>query len=123
MNQPPRAQLKVNHPSLTLYAFHLRHSLAEGLEQVREDAAHLWEQCVQLGEDLQIDNLKSLKSKIEETGLENQYSDKHSLVTIELLGKPPKLEFSVPLKQTALMMAIYRVKFIHIAFTILTLLT
>ncbi|MEC4817347.1 MAG: hypothetical protein SAK29_29355 [Scytonema sp. PMC 1069.18] len=95
MNQPSRAQLKVNCPSLTLYAFHLRHSLTEGFEQVREDAAHLWEQCVQLGNSLDINELKSLKSTIEKKALENQYSDKHSLVTLELLD-PPKLEFSVP---------------------------
>lgn len=97
MNQPSRAQLKVNKPSLTLYAFHLRHSLAEGFEQVREDAAHLWEQCIELGKELHIDKLASLKSKIEEKALENQFSDKHSLVTLQLLGKNiQKLEFPVP---------------------------
>ncbi|MDF5731275.1 MAG: hypothetical protein PUP92_25550 [Rhizonema sp. PD38] len=94
MNQPSRAQLKVK-PSLTLYAFHLRHSLAEGSEQVREDAAHLWEQCIQLGKELHIDKLESLKSKIEEKAQEKQFSDKHSLVTLELLGNLQKLEFFV----------------------------
>ncbi|MBR8833711.1 MAG: hypothetical protein DSM106950_06640 [Stigonema ocellatum SAG 48.90 = DSM 106950] len=96
MNQPPRAQLKVNHPSLTLYAFHLRQSLTEGSEQVREDANDLWERCVTLGDELHIDDLKSLKSRIEKEGQENQHLDKDSLVTLELLGKPPNLEFSVP---------------------------
>lgn len=106
MNQTPLAQ-QVNNPSLTLYAFHLRHSLTEGSEQVRQGADCLWEQCVKLGKQLDIDLLKSLKSNLlcydlqtgayeftlEEKALEEKYHDPHSRLPLELLGNQRILKF------------------------------
>ncbi len=105
MNQKPSTQ-QVKNPSLTLYAFHLRHSLSEGSEQVTDKAYHLWEQFVKLGEQLNIGELKSLKSKLlcyeDTTGTykpsleEKALEDKHSSLPLELLKHQRTLEFHVP---------------------------
>lgn len=53
--------LRVNNPSLTLYAFQLRTDLAT---EVVEDAARLWEKSIQLGNQLAIPELQQLTSKL-----------------------------------------------------------
>lgn len=109
MNQNSRG-LQIRNPSLTLYAFHLRHSLSEGSNQVKEDAEHLWEQCVELGKQLNVNPIASLKSKLvcyegnpnfynptlEEKALEQKYHNKHSSLPLNLLEQTPILNFQVP---------------------------
>ncbi len=105
MNQNSSTQ-QVKNLSLTLYAFHLRNSLSEGSEQVKDNAYHLWEQFVKLGEQLNIDSLKSLKSKLlcyeDTTGNyepsleEKALEDKHSSLPLELLKHQRTLKFDVP---------------------------
>jgi len=55
---------KVEAPSLTLYAFHLRDDITKGSQRVRDNANQLWEQCVALGEQYDIAILKSLKTAL-----------------------------------------------------------
>ncbi len=63
MNQTPTAW-KVQNPSLTLYAFQLRQDISKGNQQVMDNANQLWEQCVALGEQRNIQILKSLKTEL-----------------------------------------------------------
>ncbi len=51
---------KVDYPKLTLYAFHLRHNLAQGSEKPVEDANHLWHKCQEIGKKLGIPKLENL---------------------------------------------------------------
>ncbi|GAA6614689.1 hypothetical protein [Scytonema sp. NUACC26] len=110
MNQ--NSSVQICNPSLTLFAFHLRNSLSEGSEQVKDKANHLWEQCVELGEQLKINELESLKSKLacydektgiynsalEEAALEKKYQDKNSSLPLDLLRQEnsPILKFRSP---------------------------
>ncbi|MBO3457350.1 hypothetical protein G7B40_005225 [Aetokthonos hydrillicola Thurmond2011] len=98
MNQPPLVQQKVNNPSLTLYAFHLCHSLSESSEQVSKDAPRLWEQLAKLGELLNIEPLKSLKSTIEQEAVEKKFQNQHFNLPLELLGNQRTLKFQVPVE-------------------------
>ncbi|NEP11942.1 MAG: hypothetical protein F6K14_17390 [Symploca sp. SIO2C1] len=63
MNQTPTAW-KVQNPSLTLYAFQLRQDISKSKQQVMDNANQLWEQCVALGEQRNIQILKSLKTEL-----------------------------------------------------------
>jgi hypothetical protein len=63
MNNVPRTW-RVQNPSTTLYAFHLRNDITTGSQKVRDDAHQLWEQCVALGEQYDILCLRSLKSQL-----------------------------------------------------------
>ena len=60
---------KVAYPKLTLYAFHLRHNLAQNLDKPVEDANHLWHKCQEIGKNLGIPKLENLS--ISEDGLLN----------------------------------------------------
>ncbi|KYC38112.1 hypothetical protein WA1_37820 [Scytonema hofmannii PCC 7110] len=109
MNQNSRA-LQIRNPSLTLFAFHLRHTLNEDSNQVKENAEHLWEQCVELGQQLNLDPIASLKSKLvcyegnpgvynptlEQKALEQKHYNKHSSLPLNLLEQTPILKFQVP---------------------------
>jgi hypothetical protein len=109
MNQNSRA-LTIRNPTLSLYAFHLRHSLREDSSQVEKNALALWEQCVLLGELLNVNSIASLKSTLvcyegnpivynpilEEKYLEQKYHDRHSSLPLDLLEPRPILKFQVP---------------------------
>jgi len=51
-------------PSLTLYAFHLRNSINQGLEPTVPEAPWLWEQLVDLGNKLDIRELQNLPQQL-----------------------------------------------------------
>jgi len=55
---------KLEAPSLTLFAFHLRNDITKGSQEEMVDPGALWDQCVAFGKDRNISNLKSLKSKL-----------------------------------------------------------
>ena len=63
MNETPTAW-RVEAPSVTLYAFHLRNDITKGTQQVMDNADQLWEQCVTFGEQRDIVILKSLKQEL-----------------------------------------------------------
>jgi len=48
-------------PSLTLYTFHLRNSINQGLEPTVLEAPQLWKQLVGLGDTLHIRELQNLQ--------------------------------------------------------------
>lgn len=52
--------VKVAYPKLTLYAFHLRHNLAQGFEKPVDNANHLWQKCQEIGKKLGIPELDNL---------------------------------------------------------------
>lgn len=51
---------KVGYPKLTLYAFHLRHNLAQGLDKPVGNVNHLWHKCQEIGKNLGIPKLENL---------------------------------------------------------------
>lgn len=55
---------KVAYPKLTLYAFHLRHNLAQGEINPVSNANGLWLKCQELGQKLGIPKLEALPSLI-----------------------------------------------------------
>ncbi|BAZ25041.1 hypothetical protein NIES4073_59450 [Kalymmatonema gypsitolerans NIES-4073] len=58
--------VKVAYPKLTLYAFHLKHSLSQKPKTPVENANHLWLKCQQLGKQLGVTGLENLPKLIEE---------------------------------------------------------
>jgi hypothetical protein len=54
--------MKLANPKLTLYAFHLRNDLSIGSDTPVENANHLWEKCQNLGEKLNVSDLKNFIS-------------------------------------------------------------
>lgn len=56
---------KVAYPKLTLYAFHLKHSLSQKPKQPVNNANDLWLKCQQLGKQLGVPQLETLPEKIE----------------------------------------------------------
>jgi hypothetical protein len=56
--------LKLNNPSITLYAFHLRNSSNDGLEPTVAEAPQLWEQLVEFGNKLHIPELQNLRQQL-----------------------------------------------------------
>ncbi|AFZ25072.1 hypothetical protein Cylst_2879 [Cylindrospermum stagnale PCC 7417] len=56
---------KVANPKLTLYAFHLRYNLAQGIKTPVNDANNLWFKCQELGKKLGIPKLETLPELIE----------------------------------------------------------
>jgi predicted MPP superfamily phosphohydrolase len=63
MNQIPQNS-GLRSPSLTLYAFHLRNSINQGLEPTVPEAPRLWEQLVDLGNKLDIPELQNLQQQL-----------------------------------------------------------
>jgi hypothetical protein len=51
---------KVDYPKFTLYAFHLRHNLDQGLDKPVGNVNHLWHKCQEIGKDLGIPKLENL---------------------------------------------------------------
>jgi SMODS-associated and fused to various effectors sensor domain/Calcineurin-like phosphoesterase len=56
--------LKLNNPSITLYAFHLRNSSNDGLEVTVAEAPQLWEQLVEFGNKFHIPELQNLRQQL-----------------------------------------------------------
>ncbi len=56
---------KVAYPKLTLYAFHLKHSLAQKSKQPVKNANDLWLKCQQLGKKIGVPKLETLPELIE----------------------------------------------------------
>jgi hypothetical protein len=56
---------KVANPKLTLYAFHLRYNLSQGMKTPVENADYLWLKCQELGKKLNVPKLEELPSFIE----------------------------------------------------------
>ena len=54
------SKVKVAYPKLTLYAFHLRHNLAQGDKEPVKNANHLWQKCQKIGQKLGIAELENL---------------------------------------------------------------
>jgi hypothetical protein len=52
---------RVNNPSVTLYAFHLRTDMTT---EILENAAHLWENLAQLSQPFSISELQQLTDKL-----------------------------------------------------------
>jgi hypothetical protein len=63
MNDTPKTW-RIQNPSVTLYAFHLRDEITKGNQQAMDNADQLWEQCIALGEQRDILILKSLKTEL-----------------------------------------------------------
>lgn len=63
MNNMPQI-LELKSPSLTLYAFHLRNSINQDNEAPVTQASKLWEQLSDLGDKLDIPELKSLRQHL-----------------------------------------------------------
>jgi hypothetical protein len=63
MNEMP-TDWRIETPSITLYAFHLRNDITKGSQQVMDNADRLWEQCIAFGEKRDIVILKSLKQEL-----------------------------------------------------------
>ncbi|TAG60651.1 MAG: serine protease [Oscillatoriales cyanobacterium] len=63
MNEIPQSW-GLQSPSLTLYAFHLRNSINQGLEPTVLEAPQLWEQLVGLGDTLHIRELQNLQQEL-----------------------------------------------------------
>lgn len=55
---------ELRNPSLTLYAFHRRTDISQGLEQVASNASHLWEQLIALGQQLNVVELQCLPQSL-----------------------------------------------------------
>lgn len=63
MNEIPQ-NWGLRSPTLTLYAFHLRNSINQGLEPTVLEAPRLWEQLVDLGNKLDIPELQNLQQQL-----------------------------------------------------------
>ncbi|NMG22940.1 hypothetical protein DP116_27330, partial [Brasilonema bromeliae SPC951] len=71
--------VKVAYPKLTLYAFHLKHSLAQKPKTPVENANHFWQKCQQLGKQLGVPRLETLPALIEKE------NNKKTSITGEIL--------------------------------------
>lgn len=61
-NIPPTQEL--HNPSLTLYGYHLRHTISQGIEETLPEASLVWEQLSTIGQVLQIQQLQNIKQKL-----------------------------------------------------------
>jgi hypothetical protein len=98
--------LKLNSPSITLYAFHLRNSLNEGLEPTVAEAPQLWEQLVEFGDKIHIAELQNLRQQLV-CYQDNKYSPQaEDLLSIEYLillrGRKKSLNFQLICQANAL---------------------
>ncbi len=89
--------MKVANPKLILYAFHLRNNLSSGEDKPVDDANHLWEECQQIGQKLNIPRLESLIERLQnskgEIGIPPS-KDNPKANYLELLKPENTLEFS-----------------------------
>ena len=61
-NIPPTQEL--HNPSLTLYGYHLRHTISQGIEKTLQKASFVWEQLSNIGQVLQIRELQNIKQQL-----------------------------------------------------------
>lgn len=61
-NIPPTQ--KLHNPSLTLYGYHLRHTISQGIEETLPEASSVWEQLSDIGQVFQIQQLHNIKQQL-----------------------------------------------------------
>lgn len=87
-------------PSLTLYAFHLRNSINQGLQPTVAAAPRLWEQLVDVGNALNIPELQTLRQKLICYEGEHFFPEAEDFLGAEYLtllqNNEPSLHFQVP---------------------------
>lgn len=98
MNNIPQI-LGLNSPSLTLYAFHLRNSINQDNEAAVSQAPRLWEQLEDLGDKLDIPELKSLRQHLicyEDNQYSPEVEDDLGIEYLNLLhNEEPSLDFKL----------------------------
>ncbi|WP_226585664.1 hypothetical protein [Microseira wollei] len=86
--------------SLTLYAFHLRNSINQGLQPTVPAAPRLWEQLVDLGNALHIPELQNLRQKLICYEGDRYFPEAEDTLGAEYLtllqNHEPSLNFQVP---------------------------
>lgn len=55
---------KIHNPSLTLYGYHLRHTINQEIEETLPEASLVWEQLSTIGQVFQIPELENIKQKL-----------------------------------------------------------
>ena len=85
--------------TVTLYSFHLRHTLTNAPDQVNKDANLLWENLIKVSEFLPFSELKELRTKLicyDETG-NNYIPQNENGQPTESLARSGIIEFN-PIK-------------------------
>jgi hypothetical protein len=99
MNEIPQT-MGLRNPSLTLYAFHLRNSINQGLQPTIAAAPQLWEQLVELGNTLHIPELQTLRQQLICYEGDRFFPEAEDIVGTEFLtllqNNEPSLRFQVP---------------------------
>jgi V8-like Glu-specific endopeptidase len=99
MNEIPQTRA-LHSPSLTLYAFHLRNSINQGLEPTVAAASRLWEQLVDLGNALHIPELQTLRQQLICYESDRYCPEAEDILGAEYLtllqNNEPSLNFQVP---------------------------
>ncbi len=92
--------LGLRSPSLTLYVFHLRNSINQGLEPTVTEAPLLWEQLVDLGNALHIQELQNLRQELICYEADRYFPEAEDIWGAEyftlLKNEVPSLRFQVP---------------------------
>lgn len=92
--------MRLQSPSLTLYAFHLRNSINQGLQPTVAAAPRLWEQLVDLGNSLNIPELQTLRQKLICYEGDRYFPETEDFWGAEYLtllqNNEPSLDFQVP---------------------------
>jgi hypothetical protein len=98
--------MRLQSPSLTLYAFHLRNSINQGLQPTVAAAPRLWEQLVDLGNSLNIPELQTLRQKLICYEGDRYFPETEDFLGAEYLtllqNNEPSLDFQVPPQQGGL---------------------
>jgi V8-like Glu-specific endopeptidase len=98
--------MRLQSPSLTLYAFHLRNSINQGLQPTVAAAPRLWEQLVDLGNSLNIPELQTLRQKLICYEGDRYFPETEDFWGAEYLtllqNNEPSLDFQVPPQQGGL---------------------
>ncbi|NES17936.1 MAG: hypothetical protein F6K41_03195 [Symploca sp. SIO3E6] len=99
MNQIPQT-MALRSPSLTLYGFHLRNSINQGLEPTVAAAPRLWEELVDLGNALHIGELQTLQQELICYEGDRYFPEAEDIWGAEytnlLQNQEPSLRFQVP---------------------------
>ncbi|GET39958.1 hypothetical protein [Microseira wollei] len=99
MSEIPQT-MGLHSPSLTLYAFHLRNSINQGLQPTVAAAPRLWEQLVDLGNTLNIPELQTLRQKLICYEGDRYFPEAEDFLGTEYLtllqNNEPSLHFQVP---------------------------
>jgi hypothetical protein len=99
MNEIPQT-MALQSLSLTLYAFHLRNSINQGLEPTVAAASQLWEQLVDFGSALHIRELQTLRQQLICYQGDRFFPEAEDILGAEYLtllqNNEPSLQFQVP---------------------------